>query len=236
MDSLVLFDVDDVLISPTDEFNFNSEIRKNIKKTMQQRKDKNEIKLIFSNFFRKRKVKLVNTNIISLLSRIKDQNISASALSAYWTGAFGSIEAMELKRLEEFNQVGISFEDISPFKQDMKFLSYKTNNGTPMIISGVILTALANKGEILDIALQQTESNFKQIIFIDDQIKYLKEVKNFCDKKQIKFIGIHYTESSKSPIPVFDQQKEKYRFDILEKDLVWLSDEELNARWQMRKQ
>jgi hypothetical protein len=99
-----------------------------------------------------------------------------------------------------------------------------------MIISGIILTALKSKGEVLELALAKTKSKFKKIIFIDDQMKYLREVEKFCNEKGLDFLGIHYTEALQLPIPVLDIEKEKVRFYILKQDRVWLSDDELNKR------
>ena len=69
-----------------------------------------------------------------------------------------------------------------------------------------------------------------KIIFIDDQEKYLKEVEKFCAERGLDFVGIHYTESLLAPIPEFDSDKEKMRFNILEEEHVWLSDSELEQR------
>ena len=53
-----------------------------------------------------------------------------------------------------------------------------------------------------------------------------------CDSMRIKFIGIHYTEAEKFAIPQFDSIKEKYRFDILEKELIWLSPKALEEKFK----
>lgn len=230
-DSLVLFDVDDVLISPTDEFNFRSKSRKDLKKEIAKNKTKHEVEVIFSDFFLKRKVQLVNENIPKLLEFLRDEKISASALSAWWTDNFGTIQEMEKQRLKELEQVKISFADLSPFNEDIRFTSNKTEHGgTPVVISGIILTGLKDKGEVLGLALNSLHKKFKRIIFIDDQEKYLEEVEKFCAQHGLDFVGIHYTESSLAPIPEFDSAKEKMRFNILEKEHVWLSDSELEER------
>ena len=52
-----------------------------------------------------------------------------------------------------------------------------------MIISGIILTALGDKGQVLGLALKSINKKFKRIIFIDDQKKYLEEVEKFCKGK-----------------------------------------------------
>ena len=228
-DSLVLFDIDDVLITPTDEFNFRSKIRKDLKKEISQNKSKHEIEVIFSDFFLKRKVKLVNENIPKLIELLKDKKISISALSAWWTDNFGTIQEMEKQRLKELEQVKLSFTDLSPFNKDIRFTSHKTEHGgTPMIISGIILTALKDKSEVLGLALGSINNKFKRIIFIDDQKKYLQEVEKFCTRNELDFVGIHYTESSLAPIPDFDSAKKKKRFDLLKEKHLWLSDSEFN--------
>lgn len=230
-DSLVLFDVDDVLISPTDEFNFRSKIRKDLKKEISQNKSKQEVQVMFSDFFLKRKVKLVNENMPKLLKFLKEKRIPVSALSSWWTDNFGTIQEMEKQRLKELEQVKISFSDLSPFNKDISFISHKTEHGgTPMIISGIILTALGDKGQVLGLALKSINKKFKRIIFIDDQKKYLEEVEKFCEGHGLDFVGIHYTESLLAPIPEFDFAKEKLRFNILKEEQVWLSAPELQER------
>jgi hypothetical protein len=227
-DCLVLFDVDDVLISPTDEFNFRSEIRKDLKKEISKSKSKHEVEVIFSDFFLKRKVQLVNKNMPILLEFLRVKKIPVSALSAWWTGNFGTIQEIEKQRLKELEQVKISFVDLSPFNKDMSLVSHKIkNSGRPIIISGIILTGLGDKGEALGLALKSIDIKFKRIIFIDDQKKYLEEIESFCAQNGLDFIGIHYTESSLAPIPEFDSDKEMRRFNILKEKHVWLSDSEL---------
>lgn len=230
-DSLVLFDIDDVLICSTDEFSFHNEIRKNFKKELSQHKSKKEIQKIFSDFFLKRQVQLVDKNIPLLLETLRAKKIPTTALSAWWTGDFGTIKEMEKQRLKDLSQVHISFSDISPFNQDVRFCSHETENGgVPMVISGIILTACADKGEILGLVLQHNKQKFKTIIFIDDQMKYLREVEAFCIKKGIDFLGIHYRDVALKEILEVDFDREKLRFDILKKEHIWLSDHELRER------
>ena len=54
---------------------------------------------------------------------------------------------------------------------------------------------------------------FKRIIFIDDQMKYLREVESYCRKQGVDFFGVHYTESASAPVPELDLLLEKSRFN-----------------------
>jgi hypothetical protein len=189
-ESVVLFDVDGVLIEPTDAFNFRSQVRKALNKKLRKNKSKKEIQKIFSDFFKKRQVKLVHLKMPLLISFLKKNRIPVSVLSAWWTNRFGTIEKMEAERFRGLNQVGLSFSELSPFKKDIAFASHKKiNGGTPMIISGIILTALQSKGKILDLVLKNTKCTFKKIIFIDDQIEELQRVEKACHNKASNLSG-----------------------------------------------
>lgn len=222
--SLVLFDVDDVLMAPTEDFDFRSRVRKDLKKDLSKKYTEEEIQSLFADFFRKRRVRLVSTKMPLLLSVLSEQKTPTAALSAWWTGAFGSIEKMEALRIEGLAQLGLSFGEMFPF-EDRRFDNYVTEEGrVPMILSGVIITALADKGDVLAMALDSHDLRTQKIIFIDDQLTYLAQVAECCRERGLDFIGIHYTEASQIPLPELDLEKEIYRFAVLEKEGIWLLD------------
>ena len=53
----------------------------------------------------------------------------------------------------------------------MIFPEFKNKDGIPMLKSGVILTASADKGLVLKTVLEKSNLPFKKIIFIDDSLK-----------------------------------------------------------------
>jgi hypothetical protein len=228
-DTLVLFDVDDVLITSTAEFDFRPKIRKTLKKKLGKKYTKQETQYIFADFFRKRKVKLVNKDMPALLEELKKKKVAMTALSAWWTGKFGPIDQMENLRFKGLDEVGISFVSSSPFDKDIAFHSHKTvRGGTPMIVSGIILAAFVDKGDILELALNHTQSKFNRVIFVDDNREYINGVEEACNRLGLQFLGLHYTEAAKLPLPTLDEDLERYRFKVLEEEGVWLLDEELN--------
>jgi FMN phosphatase YigB (HAD superfamily) len=229
--TLVIFDVDDVLIAPTDEFAIRDPIRKKLNKELFSRHGTTEIKVLYSDFFRKRTVRLVNPGMIDLLKDLRDKKIPATALTKWYTGRYGSIAMMENLRFKGLDEVGISFIEISPFIRNMEFPDLKTEDGIPMVKNGIILTAFADKGLVLEAALVKAQLKFKKIIFIDDSYAQIQSVEKICNKLGIAFIGIHYTEANLIPIPLLNASKEKLRFEVLEKEHVWLLDQTLEKRW-----
>lgn len=232
--TLVIFDVDDVLIAPNEEFAFKVLIRKKLSKKLKIKYSKNEIKVIFSNFFEKRSVKLVNPKIIDLINKLTHKNIPTTALTRWWTGKYGKIPNMEDLRFKGLNAVGISFIGISPFKKDCIFPNLKTDDGIPIIKNGIILTAFADKGLVLKAALNKVKLKFTRIIFIEDDLSQLQSVEKICKEMNIIFTGIHYTEANLIPLPVLNEQKERVRFQVLEQEHIWLLDEELEERLMLK--
>jgi hypothetical protein len=58
----------------------------------------------------------------------------------------------------------------------------------------------------------------------------LESLEKLSASLKIKFYGLHYTAVSNMPIPVIDEEIEKLRFQILEKEREWLSYQELAER------
>lgn len=229
-ETLVIFDIDDVLIAPTDEFAITDPVRKNLSKKLKSKYGQEEYQVLFSDFFTKRTVRLVNSGIIDLLNNLKERRIPTTALTGWWTGRFGKILTMEDLRFKGLNEVGISFSHISPFKKYEQFPALKTKGGIPIVKNGIILTALADKGTTLLAVLGREKLKFKKIIFIDDDSSQIESVRKACKKINVDFIGVHYTEAKLIPFPKLSEATEILRFEILEKEHIWLSDKELAMR------
>ena len=229
-DTLVIFDVDDVLAMPTDEFAFNAPVRVELTQKLRECYSKNELRYLYSCVFERRTTQPVDPNMRDLIKSLEQRNIPAIALTGWWTGKYGKIAKMENLRFDALKDVDISFINTSPFKEDATFPEFKNENGIPMLISGVILTSLADKGLVLKAALEKFNLHFKRIIFIDDNLKYLKSVEKVCCEINTPFQGIHYGAASIAPLPILDKEKEELHYKILEKEHIWLLDKELEER------
>lgn len=231
-DTLVIFDVEDVLAMPTDEFAFNTPVRVELTQKLRERYSKDKLKYLYSCVFERRNAQPVDPNMRGLIKSLEQQNIPAIALTGWWTGKYGKIAKMENLRFDTLKDGDISFINTSPFKEDATFPEFKSENGIPMLISEVILTSLADKGLVLKAALEKFNLHFKRIIFIDDNLKYLKSVEKVCCEMNIDFQGIHYGAAKIAPLPVLDKEKEALRYEILEKEHIWLLDKELEERFR----
>lgn len=230
-DTLVIFDVDHVLIMPTDEYSLNrNPYRKQLWHEFKLRSSEEDFKFLRSIAVSSAKWRLVNPNIITVLSDLNNKNISTVALTSLATGKFGIIEKMEDLRIKELQSVGIDFTNLTPFHGELPINELKSMHGIPMLKAGIILTAEVDKAKVLEYILRKKNYYPKKIVFIDDQLNNLESLEKLCIKLKIKFEGFHYTAVSLMTTSVIDEQLENLRFEILEKEHRWLSYKELASR------
>ncbi len=229
-ETLVIFDVDHVLMMPTDEYSLNrNTYRKQLWQDIAKRYSAEEAKILRSIAVRSIKWRLVDPDIINILSYLKSENVPTIALTSYVTGKFGVIEKMEDLRIKELKSVGINFAHLAPFHGKFLVNELKDIYGTPMLKDGVILTAEIDKGKVLEYIFHSKNYYPKAVVFVDDKLDNLESLEKLCVKLKIQFQGFHYTAVSSMPVAV-DKQVEKLRFQILEKEHRWLSYKELYHR------
>ena len=230
-DTLVIFDVDHVLIMPTDEYSLNrNPYRRQLWQDLKLRSSEEDFKFLRSIAVSSAKWHLVDPNIITILSDLNNKNIPTVALTSLATGKFGIVEKMEDLRIKELQSVEIDFTNLTPFQGELSINELKNIHGIPMLKAGIILTAEVDKAKVLEYILRQKNYYPKKIVFIDDQLNNLESLEKLCAKLKIKFEGFHYTAVSLMTTSVADEQLEKLRFEILEKEHRWLSYKELTSR------
>ena len=229
-DTLVIFDVDHVLIMPKDDYTRNRHpYRQILWREIVNRNSKQKIKMLQSIVTVSSKWCLMDPKILNILADLENNLIPSIALTSYGTGKLGIIESLEDLRIHELKSLGIDFVNLSPIKNKVLIHELKNEHGIPMFKDGIIFTAELDKAIILDYILRNKNYHPKKIIFIDDQLNNLKSIENFCTKSLIKFCGFHYIAISKRPVCIIDNEKEKMRFKILEKEHRWLSSTELKG-------
>jgi Protein of unknown function (DUF2608) len=230
-DTLVIFDVDHVLIMPTDEYTLNRHpYRKQLWQELESRLSKEDMKVLYGLTASRAEWRLVDPGIIDIFTYLRKRQIPSMALTSIYTGKFGSIEKLEDWRIKHLHDLGFDFGNLTPIKEEMLLDELEEQDGVPMLKSGVILTAQVDKGRVLEHILRRSNYYPKTIIFIDDMRNNLESLEKLSAKLKIQFHGFHYTAASNVPIPVIDEKIEKLRFKILEKEHQWLSYQELANR------
>lgn len=226
-DTLVIFDVDEVLIMPTDEYRLTHPFRRELVKDIQSRLSLEEQKILFSIIMLKQTMRLVDMEIIDLLNKLKEYKIPTIALTKFLTGKIGNISKVEDLLFKNLALLNISFQDLTPFKNEIKLHGMHGNSGIPFLKDGVIMTAMIDKAKVLKSVFTRMSYFPRKIIFIDDKLDNLQSVQNFSINSQIIFQGFHYLGANNIPERLLDLEVEKRRFSILERSHQWLNDNEI---------
>ena len=235
-DTLFIFDVDDVLITPSDEDNFKHPYRNQLWELIANKLTLEKREILESSVVYVTKQVLVESRIINIFDYLKLQQIPTMALTAFGTGKFGVITKKEDFRIKELDSVGISFLSLTPLRGELLAIELENTNmiysdlickGIPTLKSGIILTAGVDKSVVLEYMFSHYQYYPDTIIFVDDCMRNIVSLKNLCIKLKINFYGLCYRAVYLMPLPVINEHLEKLRFDVLEQECVWLGYSEL---------
>lgn len=125
-------------------------------------------------------------------------------------------------KYESLKKIGIDFEKLSLLNKDSKEVLLQ--DGDVKLYKGIIFTDSNPKGTALNAVLDRLSYTPSKVIFIDDGERNIKSVQTFCNEKEIEFYGFHYTKALES-----EYESSTLRADFQAKTLietgVWLSDD-----------
>lgn len=234
--TLFIFDVDNVLITPSNEDDFRHPYRIKLWQSIMNKATKNRIDLLESSIFSSTKQVIVESQIIKIFKELSLHKIPTVALTAMGTGKFGMIQKKEEFRVKELNRLGFSFSALTPLQEEQEaphlenthiVLPHSICNGIPLLKSGIIFTAGVDKGTVLEYMFRKHNYFPEKIIFIDDYMNNITSLERLCIKLKINFYGFHYKAVSLIPLPIIKESLETLRFKILEQECKWLSYDKL---------
>lgn len=134
---------------------------------------------------------VVEADVVTIIKTLQNRNVPVFALTAIMTGSHYTIPSLPEWRFKKLQQIGIDFRnDEFP---DIIFNEFPDVNGYyPIFYQGILCTALATKGEVLGAFLDRMQWKPSRVIFFDDNLTRLEEVKIEMEKRAIPFIGYHY--------------------------------------------
>lgn len=221
-DTLVVFDVDNVISTPADLIGRPKAraIRRAIFKEYEQKYGRERIEHIHALYMMKGNGGLVEPNIKEIIAELQQRKIPTIALTAMGAKKWGNIDDLMEWRIFRLKQKGISFA----FKNLKKRILWDDEAGYE---SGIIFSGKQSKGVTLQYFLENIAYyQPKHIIFIDDNTKHLNSVSEMCNRLKIKFTGFHYKAA------VFDQDQElspeiaRLQIKALDEKEIWISDSE----------
>lgn len=204
--TLVIFDVDMVLVQPSNpafqmaNMKLYSPICKRIMKEIPEEKQM----LFLSLMTISSTPVLIDTDTPRLLQDIAQKKIPAIAMTANLTGKVKNIANMESWRTNNLKQLGIDFTQTTPYQCPLTFdtlASYRGNYST--FSNGIFFVngTKISKGDAFLAFLDKTHFYPNKVIFIDDREDNLKSIDNAIHSlnRPIEYHGLHFLGAQKFP-------------------------------------
>lgn len=202
--TLVIFDVDSTLITPSDPYLQRQAIKRHnsIYKACVNSLTKNQLR-IFRHLLNINSTSCLVEDILpTCIKKLQERGIKTIAYTASKTGALGNIMASFPDwRYQDLKRFGIDFSDAFPgkilFKESSDF-----GGDYPGIEKGIVYSGQKyQKGEILPLVLSALNFMPKTLIMIDDRIDNIESFKEAVTQyfPKIRFIGVYYRAIEKLP-------------------------------------
>lgn len=212
--TLVIFDVDMVLIQPSDpafqmaNMKRYSTISKRIIKEVPEEK----LMMFLSLMSISSAPILLDKHFPTYFQHLIENQIPAMGLTANLTGSFDAIQNMEEWRINSLKCLGIDFSKTAPHKTPILFddlPSYRGNYST--YIKGILFVngTVSSKGEAFLSFLKKTNFSPSKVIFIDDREDNLKSLEEAIKKhdRPMEYQGIHYVGAQKFPSKMISEEE-----------------------------
>lgn len=216
-EALIFLDVDDTVITPKSVTFRKPPYNQMLDRIKANKGNYDNFEEIVSNWRLQRKVILIDEEWVQVLNTLK-KHYFVYALTQMNPGEFGNIPSMQEWRYEELKSLGIDFSDN---KKLAIFNSAKKDD--TVFYKGIFITGNHSKSGTLAKFSKELQASF--IVFVDDRKNHIEDMKNYCEKNNIGFLGILFEglkNLSGEPDPKLARFQEQYLIENAE----WLEDNE----------
>lgn len=220
--TLVVFDVDYVIITPKDLLGRPKakSIRQPIFKEYIGKYGKYRVQDIWALYMIQGERELVEPEIRDILFELKKSKIPTIALTAIGTKAFGPVQDPMRQRLKDLNNQGISFAR----GKTLERLYWGDDSG---FYQGIVFSGSQSKGEALKHYIQHIhKSKIKRVVFIDDNLKHVKNVLDMCAQLGLECYAFHYVADTFENDPPLDPDLARFQIKMLDQNKQWISDKD----------
>lgn len=230
-DVLVVFDVDEVLITTKDIFIhpecdsiFLNLVQNEFAKTKTtDEREKFENRLSLSMIHPERY--LVEEIAPSFIKCLQNKKIKTIALTSCPTGKFGLIPLVEHWRIDQLKMLDIDFSVAFGRLIQIRLTELsKKNHPSPIFEKGILFSKGYSKGEVLEAFLKRINWKPSKVIFIDDLAENLCSLKEHLDALNIPFEGFQYLGAHLSQDKINSKLIEFQFYHLIEHG-EWLSDQ-----------
>lgn len=226
--SLVIFDVDRVLIEPRDAIMrlANQRMLWELRHKYGAHLTSDQMADISSIVSLQESTALVDPLAIAFINHIKQRNIPIIGLTATSTGSFGKIPSVPDWRIDDLARFGISFS--TSFESQPPFALTQLNEKgiSPIFKNGILFTGGYSKGDVLEAFLDSVGFIPDKVLFADDLLYNLVSVESsLADMGTKHVLAFHYLGADKIPNTI-DPEVAEFQIKTLLEQEQWLSDDE----------
>ncbi len=216
--TLVMFDLDDVLIYPQDALLQNW--RKEWKPEGMRAWTAEEDTIAWMNA----KFQIMDPSGPNLINMLNEKGIPTIGFTSFAMDESNIVKSIPDWRSRHLQELGINFniekEFVFPIQNG--FVPPSFEKGT-LYCGNIYKKDKDNKGKILSLYLDWLDWNPEQIVFIDDGKHHIESVKKELEKRGISFLGFLYLPKDLDPI---DEKVAELQYETIINQKQWLSDEE----------
>ena len=216
--TLVMFDLDDVLVYPQDALmqNWRSSWKPEGIRVWTAEEDT----IAWMNA----KFQLMDQAGPKLIDTLNEKGIPTIGFSSFAMDQSGIVESIPEWRDQHLRELGINFkiEKEIVFPGQIGFIPPSLERGV-LYCGNFYKKDKDNKGRTLSIFLEWLDWMPELIVYIDDDQKHLDSVQKELDKRGILFIGILYIPKNLDPI---DVKVAELQYETIISAKTWLSDQE----------
>jgi hypothetical protein len=214
---LLVFDIDETLIQPTDSYliHRNGMRGKLLLFLFGLCNNRFDIKEYHEIRFRQANRILIEPSIIATIQKLQQNEIPVIGCTAMKSGCIKTLQ-VDQWRYQDLKSLG--FEG----SWSNQIIMFDSLPGRQIFYKGCIFTDSYEKGPALEAFCKAISFKPKRIIFFDDCTTYLESVRTICDTQSIIFEGYLYQGLHTKP---WNTQLAWYQLNYLVKYKRWLPDE-----------
>ncbi|MBX9977325.1 MAG: DUF2608 domain-containing protein, partial [Alphaproteobacteria bacterium] len=175
-DALVIFDIDDVLITAKDHVLRGQKKEKWLNEYFDNRFSPEEVLQVSSHVWTVYETEITDAKVVELNESLKERGIPSIALTAGWNGSLGHRPLHCDDRVDILKGVGIDFSHSFPTIKETFFRGFENCTKIPSFKKGVIFACMLPKQDILGAFLASVNYTPKTIVFVDDMLINLERL------------------------------------------------------------
>lgn len=164
---------------------------------------------------------LTDPSVIDAIKTFQEKHATVLALTSMESGSYGLIESMPVWRYTMLKHMGIEFSQQFADHVFDNFPPYRSNY--PTLYKGILCANQQNKGAVLQAFLTYAKLKPSRIIAFDDSLAALQSIGKICETAAISCTLIQYRHPE-TPA-TWNAWHALEQFEYLIKEHRWMSDE-----------